>query len=352
MSFPRSALAGLHPYAPDATPVDVDLSDNTNLWGPHPAALATLAGAAAGVARYPTAYGDPVRHAVARRFAVDVACVTTGCGSDDLIDAAFRAFAEPGEALAYLAPTFSMVEHAAVTNSLELRPHVLDPANGGGLPAPRALLAGRPALVYVCSPNNPTATALPEAWLEALIDAVEAEPDGPVLLVDEAYAEFCGRSVLPAVAERSRTLVLRTLSKAYGLAGLRVGYAVGAERLVVELNKARGPFKVGVASEQAAAAALLDESGWLQDVVTQTRALRARLVTALAAQGWESLPSDANFVLIRVPGGARETVHTRLTAGRVGVRSFAFADGTHWIRATVGPWPLMERLLEALGDLR
>ena len=99
MSFPRSALAGLHPYAPDPTPVDVDLSDNTNLWGPHPAALATLAGAAAGVARYPTAYGDPVRHAVARRFGVDVTCVTTGCGSDDLIDAAFRAFAEPGEAL-------------------------------------------------------------------------------------------------------------------------------------------------------------------------------------------------------------------------------------------------------------
>ncbi|MEZ4416245.1 MAG: aminotransferase class I/II-fold pyridoxal phosphate-dependent enzyme [Gemmatimonadota bacterium] len=350
MSFPRSDLRDLAPYAQDPTPVDLDLSDNTNLWGPHPAALQALAESAASVARYPTAYGDAVRAAVAARFGVPMDCVTTGCGSDDLIDAAFRGLAAPGEALAYLAPTFSMVEHAALTNSLERRPYLVDYAGGGALPAPEAVLEGAPALVYLCTPNNPTGTGLPAPWVDALLDRVATLAEAPIVLIDEAYAHFTDQSWLERAPGHGRLLVLRTMSKAYGLAGLRVGFGVAAPAVLLELNKARGPFKVGRSAEAAAAAALADGSSWLDEIIHETLLNRARLDAELRSRGWAPLPSEANFVLIPVAEPLWSEVADRLARGRIGVRAVRFPDGSRWMRLTVGPWPWMERLLAELGE--
>lgn len=189
--FPREDYVSLDRYDPGRTPVAVDLSDNTNLWGPHPEALARVRAATADDLRcYPELYADTLRTAVAERFGVAAECVTTGAGSDDILDSAFRAAYGAGQAVTYPAPTFSMVGDLARMSGLAPRPVPW----GEALADPRALLAGDPAVVYLCRPNNPTGAQLPEEWVERLIGY--AGKSGPLLVIDEAYADFAGETLL------------------------------------------------------------------------------------------------------------------------------------------------------------
>ena len=162
MSFPRDDYRALQRYDPDREPVALDLSDNTNLWGTHPGALARIRAAATDdLARYPELYADVLRDAVAERFGVPADCVTTGAGSDDVLDSAFRAAAGgPDAFVSYASPTFSMVEPLARMNGMEARAVPWAEA----LADPGTLLEGGPALVYVCRPNNPTGEVAPRAW--------------------------------------------------------------------------------------------------------------------------------------------------------------------------------------------
>jgi histidinol-phosphate/aromatic aminotransferase/cobyric acid decarboxylase-like protein len=391
-AFPRDAYRGLARYAPDREPVEVDLCDNTNLWGAHPAALEVAHGAAAeSLIRYPAVYADALRDGIARKFGIDLAAVATGCGSDDLLDSTFRAVCEPGDRVVFLEPTFSMIEPFAAMNALESVPLAGWPAP----PEPERLLDCRPALVYLCSPNNPTGASLERGWIERLLAA--AGPDGPIVLVDEAYVDFAGdakaaedakdgedagdardteydegagkegeregrrdvpqaASLLRMAPESDRLLVLRTFSKAYGLAGLRVGFAAGPPDVIAEVEKSRGPYKVGNLAERAALAALEDRAGWVPDVVRAVRENRARLVRELEARGFEPLPSDANFVLLPLPprwkGHDAQETSQRLRARQVAVRPFPALPGIgEAFRVTIGPWPLLERFLAALDDV-
>jgi len=373
--FPREAYRPLEPYAPDRRPVAVDLSDNTNRWGTHPGAMAAVRNASAdSLLRYPPIYADALRAAVAECFGVPEEAVTTGCGSDDLLDSAFRAAGEPGEAVAFLPPTFSMVEIFARMNGMETLPvHREPPREGhpfGPLPSPAALLAGRPALIYLCRPNNPTGEVIPAGWIRELIAATE--PHGPVLLLDEAYADFMEESaaadpagegrtdaLLREAVSSSRTVVLRTLSKAWGLAGLRVGFAVGAPAVIREIEKSRGPYKVSHPAEEAAVAALEDREEWVSGMLEQVRIERARLGKALADRGLCPLPSGGNFLLVPLglmppgdgePGSDRAAAVTAaLRTQGVAVRPFPALPGIgDAVRVTIGPREEMDRFLEAL----
>jgi histidinol-phosphate/aromatic aminotransferase/cobyric acid decarboxylase-like protein len=149
-----------------------------------------------------------------------------------------------------------------------------------------------------------------------------------------------------------RTLVLRTLSKAYGLAGLRVGYAVGPEDLIVELEKSRGPFKVGGLAEYLAIAVLEQDQEWVEDDVERTEKNRTRLTRSLADLGLKCWPSSANFLLVAAPGGDARRFKQSLREYDIGVR--AFPDLPHvgdCIRVTLGPWPLLERFLSAVEEV-
>ena len=180
-AFPREDYASLELYKPDRTPVDVDLSDNTNLWGAHPGALAAVRGAMDNhLCRYPHSYSDDLRQAAAERLGVGPGNICTGAGSDDVLDSAFRVAGPPGGSVAYAAPTFAMVEPFARVNGREPRPLPWSQA----LADPLRLLQGDPVLVYVCRPNNPTGALLPRSWVGRLLDA--AGPDGPLVVVDEA----------------------------------------------------------------------------------------------------------------------------------------------------------------------
>jgi len=346
--FPREDFGRLTLYAPDRRPVAVDLSDNTNQWGTHPAALERIRAATADdLARYPELYADVLRDQVAATFGVPRACVATGCGSDDVLDSTFRAVWGPGAFVSYAAPTFSLIEPFAHVNGMEA--HAVSWRDA--LDDPGRLLQGRPALVYVCRPNNPTGEMAPRTWVERLLELVGE--GGPLVLLDEAYADFSGETILREATGHRRLLVARTLSKAYGLAGLRIGFAVGAPETVLEVEKSRGPYKITRLGSEAGAAALADLGGWMATAVSECVENRTRLVEALTERGLPPCDSRANFLLIRSLSGSAKDDALALRAEGVAVRPFSdipgFGDA---LRVTVGPWPLMQTFLDALDRVR
>ena len=344
--FPRADYRSLTRYTSDRRPVDVDLSDNTNLWGTHPEALARIRAADVDdLARYPELYADSLRAAVAQRFAVDVDCVTSGAGSDDVLDSAFRAASGTGATVRYASPTFSMVGPLARMNGMGATAVPWSHA----AEEPQRLLEGDPDLVYVCRPNNPTGELLPEPWVEQLLG--HRGDEGPLLILDEAYADFARETLIPWAARIPRLLVTRTASKAFGLAGLRCGFGVAHPDTAVEIEKSRGPYKVSRLAAEAAAAALRDESGWLARTVAECLVNRARLLDALRSRGFEPLDSHTNFVLFASPSGAASDDALALRERGVGVRPFPVLEGIgDALRVTVGPWPLMQRFLDALDE--
>ncbi|MCH7531678.1 MAG: histidinol-phosphate aminotransferase family protein [Gemmatimonadetes bacterium] len=342
--FPRADYELLAPYAPDRRPVDIDLSDNTNLWGTHPAALARIQAATSDdLARYPELYADRLRAAVSERFDVPVDCVTTGAGSDDVLDSAFRAAFGRGATVRYASPTFSMVEPLARMNGIGAE---AVPWSEAALD-PRLLLEGDPDLVYVCRPNNPTGELLPEEWIERLL--WYRSDGGPLIILDEAYADFAEETLISWAVRTPRLLVARTASKAFGLAGLRCGFGVAQPETTREIEKSRGPYKVSRLAAEAAAAALLDEDGWMAGTVAECLTNRARLINALRKRGLEPLESRTNFVLFASPSGSASSDALTLRERGIAVRPFAGIEAIgEGLRVTVGPWPLMERFLDAL----
>jgi histidinol-phosphate aminotransferase len=351
--FPRSDYDVLTRYDPNRTPVDVDLSDNTNLWGTHPAALERIRAAGTDdLARYPQLYADVLRDAVSARFDVDAGCVATGAGSDDVLDSAFRAVYAPGGVVRFAAPTFSMVEPLARMNGMAAEPVAWQEAlaEPGRMLAPSAATGARPDLVYVCRPNNPTGECAPREWVEEII-ALNADDDA-LIIIDEAYADFAGETFVSEAARTPRVLVARTASKAYGLAGLRCGFAVASPETTLEIEKSRGPYKVARLAAEATAAAIRDEDGWMAGVVAECVETRTRFFDALQVRGLDPIPSCANFVLIKAPTGSALADALSFREMSIGVRPFTEIPGHgESLRVTVGPWPLMEQFLEALARL-
>jgi len=345
--FPRDDYRRFERYTFDRKPVAVDLSDNTNLWGAHPDARRALANATdETLTRYPSLYADDLRREVSLRFGVDPGCVTTGCGSDDVLDSAIRAAGRPPGLIVYASPTFAMAEVLSRMNGMDTNAVPWPDA----LADPDRLLDGSPAAVYLCTPNNPTGKPLSARWLEAFLD--KTGPNGPLVILDEAYADFHGETLLPLAMDHGRALVVRTLSKLYALAGLRVGYGLGAPAVVEEVEKSRGPYKVSALAERAAVAALQDESGWSRQVLSEVLDNRDRLVGELGRRGLRPEPSVTNFVLVPVAPLTTSGVFSELWARGVAVRPFPALPGMgDCIRVTVGPWPLMERFLAALDEV-
>jgi len=298
------------------------------------------------LARYPSAYASDLKEAVAAKFGVPVENVATGCDSEDLLDSVFRASTIPPGRMSYPAPSSSLVTLFADINGLETRPVPWSKAEVD----PARLLLEEPDLVYICRPNNPTGTSLGRDWIQTLLAL--GGPDGPLVILDEAFADFGEDSFLEEAPSSHRLLVLRTFSTLYGLAGLRIGYSVGPKGLVEEVEKSRGPYKVSQVGERAAVAALEDASGWAEGIRTKTLRNRERLARELRSRGLHALPSQANFLLIPVePANALE-VNRALRDHGVAGRPFPRLSGVgDALRITIGPWDLMERFLGALDKL-
>lgn len=329
------------PVYPAAVRGCARMDANTNLFGPNPA----LRRVAASVGRmelhqYPSGNSDALRDALARFWGVTRGQVVVGNGSDELFDLVTKAFLNPGDRIAFPVPSFVMYPFYARVNLGKPVPVPLR-RPGFALDVDR-LLAAKARLTVLASPNSPTGNAFPPEAIERLVRHARG-----VVVVDEAYAEFSGQNLIPWVRRFDNLLVTRTFSKAHGLAGLRVGYAVGSPALIDALLRAKPPFNVGGFGEAVALAALR-ERRFVERTVRAVRAERARVSAALRAMGLGVNPSDANFLLIDAgrPAGA---VAAALRRRRILVRSMSDVPGLETsIRVTLGPRPLNDRFLRAL----
>jgi histidinol-phosphate aminotransferase len=347
--FRRADFAGIDLYSPDTSRVHIDLGDNTNRWGMCPAAQEAIRAAAGCSARYPQPYADSLKRAIAAYVGVPADHVVTGCGSDDVLDSAIRAFGEPGATLALADPSFEMVAQFARMNGLATKAVPLAASYDVDVDA----LLGcdpPPRIAYLCSPNNPTGTLASRSRIETLAELVQG-----VLMIDEAYAEYTGSSCADLAASAPNVLVVRTFSKAFGLAGLRVGYAIGAPALVREVEKSRGPYKVSAIGAAAAVAALGDGLGWMRQHVAIANRNRERLAAELRARCIDVAESAANFVF--APMRDARGVAARMRDLGVRVRAFSGLTPasqalarTHGdaLRISVGPWDEVQAALDAL----
>jgi histidinol-phosphate aminotransferase len=336
----RETIRDIIPYPTERTPCAADLSDNTNLFGAPPAALRELSRSGADdVTRYPGIHTRQLRTALADYAGVKPNEIVTGCGSDDVIDSAVRAFAEPGEALAFSEPTFSMIPVFAKVNGLIPTPV---PFTSSGDIEPDALLATEARVIYICSPNNPTGSAATHAAVDRVIERAPG-----IVILDEAYGEFTDGGRIGEAPVHDRLLVTRTLSKAFGMAGFRLGYGTGSPALIHEIEKVRGPYKENAPSERAAAAALQEDVAWMRAMADQAVSNRERFAAALREHGLHPYPSVANFLLVPIDGAG--SVARIMRERGVAVRPYPRLPGIgDAVRITIGPWPMMELALNAL----
>ncbi|MGE0553935.1 MAG: histidinol-phosphate transaminase [Gemmatimonadales bacterium] len=340
----RDAYQALTAYRTEWPPVEHNLADNTNAFGSAPSAIAALAELATpgGLAGYPSVTVAGLRDALGEWLGVEPGSLLPGCGSNDLLDSAMRALADPGATVAYAAPTFVMASYFAQSNSL--RPLAVPLRSDHQVDA-GALLATRAPVIYLASPNNPSGTATSRELVRTVLD----EAPG-IVIIDEAYAEFADHSWAVEATRRPNVMVTRTFSKAWGLAGLRLGYAVGSPGLIGEVEKARGPFKVNAVAERVATRAVRNDRAWLAEVVARTRAGRERFAGRLREIGLAPLASAANFVGLPVEDAPRVAAHAMQSG--IAIRGFKGLPGIgDLVRVTIGPDEIMDRLVDALEAL-
>lgn len=346
----REALDALPAYAPGKPAAARDgltaykISSNENPYPPLPSVLDVVRDAAAGINRYPDMAVTALTRALADRLGVPAARISTGPGSVGVLDQLIRATCDEGDEVLFAWRSFEA--YPILTTLAGARPVMvpLAPGDRHDLDAMAAAITERTRLVLVCTPNNPTGTTVGAAELDAFLDRVPADV---VVVIDEAYLEFVEADDAPDAlavhAAHPNVVVLRTFSKAYGLAGLRVGYAVAHEPVAEALRKAALPFGVNSLA-QAAAIASLEASDELDVRVKELVAERERVVAALREQGWEIPDQQANFVWFGLgedtPAFARACEEQGLT-----VRPY----GTDGARATIAEPEANDRLVEVAG---
>ena len=328
-------------YAESQRGCEIDLSDNTNLWAEPPSAARVLANAVStGISQYPSAYSTQLKAAIAAYLTVDAEMIVVGCGSDDVLDSTIRGVAEPGDILVELSPTFSMVRAFANVSGLR----VLDVSRYSASVISSITSLDAP-VTYLCSPNNPTGETLELAMIEAVAREVRG-----IVIVDEAYIEFGGESAIPLLASCENLVITRTFSKAFGLAGLRIGYGIANPGVIKRIEAARGPYKVTSVAERVAIEVLANDIDWVRNTARTVCITREEVTQELEEIGVRPIRSQANFVLIPVKDAW--AVSDDLRERGIAVRSFSNLESIgDAIRVTVGPRPVMARFVAALAEV-
>lgn len=324
------------------------LASNENPDGCSPAVMAALVSGAFEPWRYADPACTSLREALAQRVNSDPEAIVVGNGSEEMIAAIARAVLVPGSHVVTVVPSFGLheIEPLAAGAVVQKIP-MTDDANFDLGALERAIL-DRPRLVFLSSPWNPVGPALDVAALRRLIAAVQP---GTVFVLDEAYYEFADAS-LPDGIETLRSsgiahVVLRTFSKAYGLAGLRVGYAVCSDRALARLiAAAKTPFNVNGMAQLAALAALSDES-WMRASVQRLRVERERVATALAEMKLRVANSQTNFLFLETGRDGADVAAALLAEGII-VKPWRESGYETWLRATIGTPRDNDRLIAAL----
>lgn len=357
-----AAVQALAPYLP-GKPIDelerelgirdiVKLASNENPFGPSPKAIEAAREALTTLGRYPDGSGQVLREKLAQLHRVGVEQITLGNGSNDALVMLAEAFLAPGLEAVYSQYAFAVYPIAvqatgATCRAVPALPLGQPMAYGHDLAAMQAAIGASTRLVFIANPNNPTGTYVEPQELLAFVRAV---PSTALVVLDEAYFEYA-RSVplqngIEWLATCPNLVVVRTFAKAYGLAGLRIGYAVSHPEVAEVLNRIRQPFNVSSVA-LAAAAAALDDLAHVERAVAVAVSERVRVATLLRQRGLEVVPSAGNFLLVRIGPAAAEVYRHLLHAGII-VRPVGNYGLTEHLRLTMGRIDENERLLAAL----
>lgn len=329
-------------YNPQYTDV-IRMDTSTNVLGPNPVTKQVLRECMEmDLNQYPKPYSDDLRRALASFYDLREDMIIVGNGSDEVLDIIFKSLLNWGERVITPYPTYSLhrffveinggkVETVDLTPDFQLRVDEMLETEG--------------KIMLLCTPNNPTGNVFRRADVERII----SEWSGPVV-IDEAYGEFSGQSFIPLVNEYDNLIITRTFSKAYGLAGMRIGYLIASKRMTSILNRCKIPYSLNRVSERVAIAAL-ENREYVERVVRITEEQRPRLASGLQALGFKVFPSQANFMLARAPLPSSQLVE-RLSRKGILIRDFGgMRMLENCVRTTVGTEELNRLLLSKLKEV-
>ena len=345
--FLKKALRGFSPYLPGEQPPDEDgwvkLNTNESPLPPSPKVIGAIKAAAGDSLRlYPSPTAAPARAAIATRFGLQPSMVAVGNGGDDLIEMCFRAFAGKGDHVAYPTPTYPLFEPLCTIHEAIAAPHPC----GEGWSWPKELAEDRARLKFVVNPNSPTGTWSPESAVEEVVSTARG-----VVVLDEAYVDFAPESCTGLLRRYRNLLILRTFSKSYALAGMRIGFALGDPELIEALDAVKDSYNLDRLAIVAAVAAIRDESHH-QAIVGHVVAERAWLADQLTALRFDVAPSAANFLFVQPPqGSAAAVVADALRERQILVRYYDREPIAGWFRITIGTRDQHEQLLGALKEI-
>ncbi|MBB6452210.1 histidinol-phosphate aminotransferase [Salirhabdus euzebyi] len=353
---PKSSIPALKPYQPGKGMEEVKkehnlsrivkLASNENLYGCSPYVSDKLKEFGENAQFYPDGYALTLREKLSSFLSVEMDKIIFGSGSDEIVQMICRTYLEKGTNTVMATPTFPQYRHHATVEGAEVREIELE--NGfHNLTKMSEAIDENTRVVWLCTPNNPTGNYIKE---EDLISFIQTCPKHVLLVIDEAYYEFVVAKDYPdSIAlhkEHENIIVLRTFSKAYGLAGFRVGYGVGNEEVVRNLNTIRGPFNVTSIGQYAALHAL-DDQAFIEKVKQFNVQTRKKLEAFCAANNLTFYESETNFLLIHLPKSGLDVSNTLLTYGFI-VRPGELLGIPNSIRVTIGKEEDMEEFQEAL----
>jgi histidinol-phosphate aminotransferase len=340
----RSAVRETPGYVPGLQPSGtrlVKLNTNENPYPPSPLVIDAIKRAAGDALRlYPSPNSDALREEAARLYGLAPENVLCGNGSDEILSIIMRAFVGEGDTVSFFRPSYSLYPVLAALGCARTVPVPL-PRRIDGLPVP----SPQARLFFLSTPNSPYGFGFPTSWTARLL----AEFPG-IVVADEAYVDFAPESNLPLLADNARLIIVRTLSKTFSLAGMRIGFAFAHPRLVEEMRKVKDSYNVSRLAQEAGAAALRDQA-YLTSTRDRIIATREAFRKSLVGLGFTVPRSDANFLFAAVPQGLdAKTLYERLLSRGFLVRYFTAPEVSDGLRISIGTEQDMEALVRALEE--
>ncbi|MDJ0795976.1 MAG: histidinol-phosphate transaminase [Calothrix sp. MO_167.B12] len=346
-SYFRPSVDAMTGYTPGEQPKPgtkiIKLNTNENPYPPSPKAMEVLRTLdSEWLRRYPSPYADDFRHSVSKVFGIPYDWVIVGNGSDEILNVVIRACTEGKRQIVYPTPTYVLYRTLA-----EMQPaQVLEVPYGNDFSLPiEQLVNAQGAVTFIASPNSPSGHTIPINDLRQLATQLSG-----VLLIDEAYVDFAEESALPLVKEFPNIIILRTLSKGYSLAGLRLGFAIANPQLLSGLFKVKDSYNIDAIACAVGTAAMLDQD-YKNECARKVKASRVKLAENLEQLGFKVWKSQANFVLVQPQTANAETLYLGLKEKGILVRYFKQPGLADKLRITVGTEEQNQILLMNLASL-
>jgi histidinol-phosphate aminotransferase len=341
----RHGIREMQGYTPGKQPSDdgyIKLNTNESPYPPSPRVLAALHGAVNGELRlYPDPLATRLRETAARLYGCAVDEVIAGNGSDDILTMIFRTFLEADDLIATPAPSYTLYNALSALQDATCKEIPMGP----GYTLPEDLDTHGAKVLFIVNPNAPTGVLFDRQALRAVLERTQN-----IVVIDEAYADFAGESAIDLLSEFPQLIVVRTFSKAYALAGMRLGLGFAHRDLIAQMLKVKDSYNLDRLALVAGVAALEDQE-WLRDTTAKIICTRTHMLQALTNMGLHVPPSRTNFVFPRIPDGRAARIYEALEARRILVRYFRGPLVRDSLRVTVGSYAVVESFLTSLQAL-